>query len=202
MKYLKLILLLLITSIGVLFTSCEENVEVDEYANWEGRNTEYINAIAQKAKNNDDGKWVKYLSFKLNEKDANGNAYPHGNECYIYCHKEVSGTGAKIESSLASVSVNYRGRLIPTESYPEGLVFDESYKGVLKPEGERTNKPAEFYFSQVIVGWQTALLNMVEGDIWRVYIPAKLGYGSTEKTNIPAYSTLIFDINLVKVTNN
>ena len=201
MKFLKLISLLFIISIGVLFTSCEETTEVDEYAYWKERNSEYINAIAKEAETNADGKWIKFLSFKLNEKDVNGNYYHHGNECYIYCHKEASGIGTRIESSLARVSVNYRGRLIPTESYPKGLVFDESYKGELKLEGERTNKPVEFYLSQVIVGWRTALLNMAEGDIWRVYIPAKLGYGSTEKANIPAHSTLIFDINLVEVIN-
>ena len=196
MKFFKLISFLFFTSFGFLLTSCEETAEVGEYANWEGRNTEYINAIAKEAEANIDGKWQKFLSFKLNEKDVNGNYYPHGNECYIYCHKEQSGAGTK--HPLTSVSVNYRGRLIPTESYPEGLIFDESYKGELKPEWD---KPVEFYLSQVIVGWQTALLHMAEGDIWRVYIPAKLGYGSTEKTNIPAHSTLIFDINLVEVIN-
>jgi FKBP-type peptidyl-prolyl cis-trans isomerase len=38
---------------------------------------------------------------------------------------------------------------------------------------------------------------MVEGDVWRVYIPAHLGYGSSKQTDIPAYSALIFDMNLV-----
>ena len=195
MKFFKLISLLFITSFGILFTSCEETAEVDEYANWEERNTEYINAIAKEAENND--KWQKILSFKLNEKDIYGEDYPHGNDCYIYCYKKESGTG--IKHPLTTVAVNYRGRLIPTESYPEGLIFDESYKGEL--EGENTHKPIELSLSQIIVGWQTALLNMTEGDVWRVYIPAKLGYGSTEQTNIPAHSTLIFDINLVKVIN-
>ena len=76
MRFFKLISLLFITSFGILFTSCEETAEVDEYANWEERNTEYINAIAKEAENND--KWQKILSFKLNEKDIYGEDYPHG----------------------------------------------------------------------------------------------------------------------------
>ncbi len=197
MKYLKLISLLFVAMLGSLFVSCEETADVDEYDNWEKRNTEYINTISKEASANTDGKWKRILSFKLNEKDVNGNYFPHGNDCYVYCHKEKEGTGTKHPS--VSVLVNYRGRLIPTENHPEGLVFDESYKGELNLEGENTSQPIECYLSSFIVGWQTALPHMVEGDIWRIYIPAKLAYGSKEETNIPAHSTLIFDINLVKV---
>ena len=42
-----------------------------------------------------------------------------------------------------------------------------------------------------------AVQQMVAGDTWEVYIPAKLGYGDYESGFIPAYSTLIFEINLV-----
>ena len=155
MKYYKLISLLFIATLGSLFASCEETAVVDEYANWQSRNTEYINSIAQQASINADGKWMKILSFKLNEKDANGNDYSYVNDCYIYCYKEQEGEGEA--HPLSTVSVNYRGRLIPTDSHPEGLVFDESYKGVLNPS---TNRPAEFDVNGLIVGWQTALMNM------------------------------------------
>ena len=192
MKYHKLISLLFIATLGSLFASCEETAAVDEYANWQERNTEFIRSIAEVAKTNQDGKWKRILSYKLDSIDVNGNYVEHDVEDYVYCHIVEQGNGT--EHPLSSVSANYRGRLIPTESYSEGKIFDESYKGALNPE---TNKPVEFELSGVIAGWQTVLVHMTQGDIWRIYIPSGLGYGSTDKTDIPAHSTLIFEINLV-----
>ena len=192
MKYLKIVSLLFVCTLGSLFASCEETAEVNEYANWQERNEAFIDSIAKVANDNADGKWMRILALGLDSIDITGNLVEHDTEDYIYCHIEKVGEGA--EHPLSIVSVNYRGRLIPTESHPQGKVFDESYKGTLNPA---TNKPVEFSVDDVIEGWHTALVHMVKGDIWRVYIPASLGYGSSNKTDIPAYSTLIFDINLV-----
>lgn len=180
--------------LGTLFTSCEETAEIDEYANWKVRNTEFIDSIAAIAKANADGRWLRILSFKLNDTDINGNPVEHDNEDYIYCRIETEGTGSSSPVFSDTVQVNYRGRLIPTLSYPEGKVFDQSYKGALNPA---TAVPSEFNVGGVIVGWSTALQHMSIGDIWRVYIPAPLAYGSSKQTEIPAYSALIFDMNLV-----
>lgn len=184
--------------LGCLFASCEETAEVNEFANWKERNTEFIDSIAKVAEANADGKWVKILSFKLNETDINGEAAAHDIEDYIYCHIETASTDSAHPLFTDTVSVNYRGRLIPTLSYPEGKVFDQSYKGTLNPA---INVPSKFSVGGVIVGWSTALQHMSKGDIWRVYIPTELGYGSSKQTDIPAYSTLIFDINLVNFTH-
>ena len=51
----------------------------------------------------------------------------------------------------------------------------------------------------LIMGWQIALTRMHDGDKWEVYIPAKWGYGSTKMDDIPAHSTLIFTLQLVKI---
>lgn len=51
----------------------------------------------------------------------------------------------------------------------------------------------------LIMGWQIALTRMREGDKWKVYIPAKWGYGSTKLDGIPAFSTLVFTLELVKI---
>ena len=198
MKYLKLISLICIATIGCLFTSCEETAEVDEYANWQERNTEFIDSIAEVAKINADGKWLKILSFKLNEEDINGQPKEWDNDDYVYCYVENEGAGTRHPLFTDTVAVNYRGRLMPTLSNPEGKVFDQSYKGVLNPA---TNTPTSFAVGGVIVGWSTALQQMVVGDTWRVYIPAKLGYGGRNQTSIPAYSALVFEINLVKITH-
>ena len=58
---------------------------------------------------------------------------------------------------------------------------------------------ANSYYGSVISGWGVALQHMEEGDIYEVWIPQKLAYGSTVNGDIPAYSTLIFEIELVSV---
>jgi FKBP-type peptidyl-prolyl cis-trans isomerase FklB len=183
---------------SLLFTSCEETAVVDEYANWQERNIAFIDSVAKVAEENADGKWLKILSFKLNDTNINGDIVEWDAEDYIYCHVESEGTGTRHPLFTDTVSVNYRGRLIPTASYPEGYVFDQSYKGALNPA---INVPTQFSVGGVVVGWSTALQHMVTGDIWRVYIPAPLAYGSKKQSSIPAYSALVFDINLVKITH-
>jgi FKBP-type peptidyl-prolyl cis-trans isomerase FklB len=94
-----------------------------------------------------------------------------------------------------SVMVNYRGRLIPSATYTAGYLFDRSYSGAYNPQ---TMNPAKFAVSGLVDGFTTALLHMSVGDRWEVYIPYKLGYGTEKapKSEIPGYSTLIFDIGL------
>ncbi len=199
MKYIKLISLLFITTLGSLFASCEETAEVDEYANWEERNIEFIDSIAKVAQANADGNWMRVLSFKLTDKDMEGNVVEHDVDDYVYCHIKTRGTGTEHPLFTDTVSVNYRGRLIPTLSFPEGKIFDQSYKGSeINPD---VNVPANFNVNGVVIGWSSVLQQMVTGDTWRVYIPASLGYGSKKQTDIPAHSALIFDINLVKITH-
>ena len=118
MKYIKLISLLFITTLGSLFASCEETAEVDEYANWEERNIEFIDSIAKVAQTNADGNWLRVLSFKLTDKDMEGNVVEHDVDDYVYCHIETKGTGTVHPLFTDTVSVNYRGRLIPTLSFP------------------------------------------------------------------------------------
>ena len=184
--------------LSCLFASCEETAEINEYANWKERNVAYIDSIAEVAKANADGQWLRILSFKLNETDVNGEVVDYDVDDYIYCHVETASTDTVHPLFSDTVAVNYRGRLIPTLSYPEGKVFDQSYKGTLNPA---INVPTKFSVGGVIVGWSTALQHMSRGDIWRVYIPASLGYGSSAQTDIPAYSTLIFDMNLVNFSH-
>ncbi len=82
------------------------------------------------------------------------------------------------------VKTHYRGTLI------NGSEFDSSYK---------RNKPAEFGVKGVIKGWTEALQLMKEGGKWELYIPANLAYGQRGRPNIPGNSTLIFEIELLKI---
>ncbi len=84
------------------------------------------------------------------------------------------------------VEVKYEGRLI------DGTVFDSSY--------ERNPQTTKFRPTQVIKGWTEALTMMPEGSMWELYIPQTLGYGERQAGKIPPFSTLIFKVELVKVT--
>lgn len=96
----------------------------------------------------------------------------------------TEGTG-KQPKATDTVRCHYEGSLI------NGSVFDSSYK-----RGE----PAEFGLSQVIPGWTEGVQLMKEGAKFRFYIPYVLGYGENGAgSSIPPYSTLIFDVELIKV---
>ena len=53
--------------------------------------------------------------------------------------------------------------------------------------------------NRVIKGWTEGLQLVGEGGRIKLYIPAELGYGERGAGTIKPNSTLIFDVNLVKV---
>jgi len=97
------------------------------------------------------------------------------------------GTGKRPGASDA-VTVHYEGTRV------DGGVFDSSYQ---------RGKPATFPLNQVIKGWREGLMLMKEGGEAVLYLPPELAYGATSPSpDIPANSTLIFRVELLKVTNS
>ncbi len=95
-------------------------------------------------------------------------------------------TKGKPPKATDTVTVEYEGRLI------DGTVFDST--------AMHGNKPATFPLNGVIPGWTEGLQLMNEGSNFTFYIPANLAYGNQSPSPlIPAYSTLIFDVKLIKV---
>lgn len=99
-------------------------------------------------------------------------------------YKVIEKGNGKIPELSDRVTVNYEGR------YIDGTVFDST---------EKHGQPATFVVSQVVEGLSQALTLMPEGSKWTVYIPYDLGYGEKQVGSIKPYSTLIFDIELIKV---
>ncbi|HBC20662.1 MAG TPA: peptidylprolyl isomerase [Porphyromonadaceae bacterium] len=97
---------------------------------------------------------------------------------------EKEGTG---ESPKATdeVTVHYTGRLL------DGTVFDSSVS-----RGE----PATFPLNRVIPGWTEGVQLMKEGGKYMFFIPSELAYGAQGIPGaIPPHSTLIFEVELIKV---
>lgn len=90
----------------------------------------------------------------------------------------------KVPTTEDKVKVHYHGTLI------DGTVFDSSVD-----RGE----PIVFGVTQVIKGWTEALQMMPVGSKWKLYIPYDLAYGEREAGQIPPYSTLIFEVELLGI---
>jgi FKBP-type peptidyl-prolyl cis-trans isomerase FklB len=97
----------------------------------------------------------------------------------------TEGTGTKPLVS-DKVKVHYHGTLV------DGTVFDSSVE---------RGQPATFGLQQVIPGWTEILQLMPTGSKWKVYIPQEKAYGARAAGSIPAFSTLIFDIDLLEIVS-
>lgn len=85
----------------------------------------------------------------------------------------------RIPKANNQVTISYRGYFI------DGQKFDGKQSLTLKP-------------SQVIKGLGEILIMMPVGSKWIVYIPQNLAFGNQEQGPIKPYSTLIFEIGLLK----
>lgn len=93
------------------------------------------------------------------------------------------GKGEKPKNSSVVV-VNYKAYL------PDGKVFDDTYKRKM---------PAHLSMIELIKGLEEGLLLMNEGSKFKLVIPSKLAYGDDAVADIPAGSTVIFELELKKV---
>ncbi len=82
------------------------------------------------------------------------------------------------------VEVHYTGWLT------DGTKFDSS-----RDRGQ----PSQFQLKQVVKGWTEGLQLMTPGARFKFVIPPALGYGEQDNGVIPPNSTLVFDVELLKV---
>lgn len=99
-------------------------------------------------------------------------------------YRKVKEGNGKHPKATDKVKVHYTGTLI------DGKKFDSSVD-----RGE----PLTFPLNQVIPGWTEGLQLMDEGSKYILYIPYNLGYGTRDMGDIPAGSTLIFEVELLEI---
>ena len=96
------------------------------------------------------------------------------------------GTGDSVKATTDTVWVTYSGRL------KDGKLFDSGTNVKFEP-------------SRVIAGFRAGMIDMRAGGRRQVVIPSEQGYGAVSirgsdgKINIPRQSTLVFDIQLIKL---
>ncbi|HOI31166.1 MAG: FKBP-type peptidyl-prolyl cis-trans isomerase [Bacteroidales bacterium] len=106
-------------------------------------------------------------------------------ESGLYYIEKERGNGVKPQKGQI-VKVHYAGRLT------NGLPFDDSYS---------KGKPFEFELGagRVIKGWDEGIALMRKGGKAMLIIPQNLAYGERETGRIPAYSPLVFEVELVDI---
>jgi FKBP-type peptidyl-prolyl cis-trans isomerase FkpA len=102
----------------------------------------------------------------------------------IYVEK-IKGTGTKAAAGK-KVKVHYTGTLL------NGTKFDSS---------RDRKEPFEFELGkgQVIKGWDEGIAMMNVGGKATLVIPSSIAYGDRDMGQIPPYSTLVFDVELMEV---
>jgi len=210
MKRIRHTLLLGCLALGLttLLAACEETEVTDpEYADWQARNATYFaqrmnearQAIAQARAQHGDGweahcPWRMYRSYARSQEPGT----PAATTDSICVEILESGTGTASPLYTDSVRINYLGRLMPTDRYPDGYVFDHS--GLSEDPADifsnSLGAPAKLAVSGTVEGFTTALQQMRVGDRWRIYIPQELGYGGSAIGSVQAYSTTVFEVQL------
>lgn len=196
-KMLRMFLIFSFSQCLISLTSCsEEDDTVEEFADWQAKNEAYFeqqyqeHIAAQSASKFVLKSWAQPALTPLSEVEHT--------KCVLV---DVISTGSGTTSPLYSdqVEIHYTGRLIPSPNYPNGYLFDYSYIGDFDPS---VAHPTEFSVNGVVEGLTTALQYMHVGDHWRVTIPYQLGYGTSDRSSIPGYSTLIFEVRLADFRND
>jgi FKBP-type peptidyl-prolyl cis-trans isomerase FkpA len=101
-----------------------------------------------------------------------------------------------------TVQVNYTGRTTDEQVFDSSIEAEAKASGLNQPG--RNYEPIKFVVgtSQVIKGWDEGLLLLNEGSKAKFIIPSDLAYGERGGGEaIKPYSTLVFDVELVKVTH-
>ncbi|HMH24266.1 MAG TPA: FKBP-type peptidyl-prolyl cis-trans isomerase [Puia sp.] len=129
---------------------------------------------------------VKTVEDYLASKKINAEKTAKG----TYVVVQSAGDGPQADSGK-QVSVRYTGKLLPSEK-----IFESNMTGP-------GNEPFKFVIGQsaIIPGWDDGLRKFKKGGKGTLYIPAFLAYDQQPGPGHKAYENLMFDIEIVDVTD-
>lgn len=186
----------------ILFASCSESNENENvYANWKERNEAFFNKMYAKA---DSASHAGSSEWKIIRKWSLQEQFGIQKDNNIVVHVLESHAAEAMPLYTDSVVVDIQGCLMPTANDEDGYVFYSTFsqkKRDLKSDIFITISAKGMLVNREIDGLSTAVQNMHEGDRWKVYVPYNLAFQqqSIASPLIPAYSTLVFDITLVRI---
>lgn len=179
MKYMLLCLL----SVAFLFSACNKNSDETDTV-WKEANEAAFAKITANS---------EYT--KLESQSKNG---------FVMYKVLKQGTGTQKPIFSDQVKVYYQGWY--KSDWTKGDTYVDSDGNYIANKivfDKSLVTPATLSLSSVVDGFATALQYMVVGDKWEIYIPWKLGYGSSKTSSgIPGYTTLVFEIELKEIVGN
>ena len=177
-------------SLFVMSSCSEDDGTIEEYPDWQNKNEQAFLEIYNEAISSGTEMFPVRGVLRANS-IGDGNYSPTD---YIVMELLAKGYGNVTPNYTDTVLVHYAGWLLPSTRYKNGLRFDASYYGDVYDEG--VSPPYQGKVASFIEGFSTALQHMHRGDVYMVYIPYQLGYGSSAAGSIPAYSMLTFEMRL------
>lgn len=190
----KKIYLLPLLMLALVFASCEETKEASRYDDWKARGENFIDSIAGVAAAQDENTPPAERIYAVLDQ---------ANRVSIYYKKNLDpkyvATSQEPVLYTDSVDVFYRVRYFNGDKVAENFVKEN-------PDIE-LDVVKGFWVNSNIAGLTWALQAMKQGERWTLYIPWECAYGSGQADDkfvgtIEPYSTLIYDIMLVKVISD
>jgi len=158
----------------VVFSSCLTDTDTDR---WRKANNEFMTSLNDSIDIYPIEKNDSLLSVEK------GSFYEESAPSGIYYKSLRKGSG-KLPLIGQTVTISYTGWLYDNTEFDSGELSFSLGTGTIE-------------------GYTAVVQRMHVGDIWKVYIPYYMGYGSTDyyysSPNIPAYSALIFRMELKSV---
>ncbi|WP_353549552.1 FKBP-type peptidyl-prolyl cis-trans isomerase [Sediminibacterium sp. KACHI17] len=134
----------------------------------------------QNAINSEKGLMMEQMLFAELNKQSGIVRMPSGVNYAVV----TKGTGRNPEPE-DTVLINIVGKL------PDGTVFIDS---------DKNKQSFLILVKDLVLGLQDAVLRMKEGSVWRVFVPAALGFGASGNgSTVPPYTPLVYDIGLISV---
>lgn len=193
---------LLLLAIG--FTACSETKEVGKYDNWRARNEAFVDSLQQVYDAGTDPE----LKRIINEKDK---------KVAIFYKKKPKNPASPVPVNekapyyTSTVRIAFRGMLINEAVFATATVpyyYTTLYKALDVFEGNIAGDsydpnfdiPKDFKINgDVVAGRSEVLQRMLPGERWEIYVPYGAGYGASSSGSVLAYSTLIYDMELLDV---